>query len=242
MKLNKILIIGGTHGNEKTGVDVVRHLKNCTVKNIDTLIANPRAVSNNCRFMETDLNRSFNLQKKQSYEEKRTVFISKKMKKYDFIIEFHNTNSMTNCVIITNKRPTILQSKIIKYFGFKHVIVMPPKNSLSSQNPSKTVSFEISTKNGVSSVLLLKKILSIKNEINNYDFRNFTIYKYSGTKIYKNILQKVSLKIEDFTDFYPIKKKNSKILGLKPDMNIPFLIGGTSYGKDFGFCVAKVIK
>ena len=241
MKLNKILIIGGTHGNEKTGVDVVHYFKSCKIKNIDTLIANPRAVNNNCRFIETDLNRSFNLQKK-SYEERRAVFISKKMKQYDFIIEFHNTNSMTNCAIITNKRPTILQSKMIKYFGFKHVVVMPPKNSLSSQNPSKIISFEISTnKKEFSSIFFIQKILLIKNEINCYDFRSFMIYKYVGVKIYKNTLQKFSFKIKDFIDFYPIKKKNCKILGLQPNINIPFLVGGTSYGKDFGFCVAEVV-
>lgn len=61
----QVFVVGGTHGNEPTGVHIVRSLKhNSNSLNkynfaCVPLIGNPRAVELNRRYCDTDLNRCF---------------------------------------------------------------------------------------------------------------------------------------------------------------------------------------
>lgn len=55
----RILVLGGMHGNERLGIDLVQLLQIKPIAGVDALIANPRAVARNVRFTESDLNRSF---------------------------------------------------------------------------------------------------------------------------------------------------------------------------------------
>ncbi len=62
-QFNRVLIVGGTHGNELTGVYLIRSgvFANLTQFNfsVETLLANPRAVAANRRYIDRDLNRCF---------------------------------------------------------------------------------------------------------------------------------------------------------------------------------------
>ncbi len=60
---NQVLIVGGTHGNERTGIQLIRPLQanpqelersNFKAK---TLLANNEAFTQNCRYLDQDLNR-----------------------------------------------------------------------------------------------------------------------------------------------------------------------------------------
>ncbi|WP_309744318.1 succinylglutamate desuccinylase/aspartoacylase family protein, partial [Chamaesiphon sp. OTE_20_metabat_361] len=63
--IEKIAIVGGTHGNELTGVYVVEKLARFPERlaqysfEVVTLLANPQAVAANRRYVDRDLNRSF---------------------------------------------------------------------------------------------------------------------------------------------------------------------------------------
>jgi len=65
--LRNIFVVGGTHGNEYTGVWVIKALKRAKAKvdeqypslNINTLLGNPEAHIQNKRFVDEDLNRQF---------------------------------------------------------------------------------------------------------------------------------------------------------------------------------------
>lgn len=62
--LSRVAICGGTHGNEMTGVYMVRHLQKEKIDKIgsvsvSTVLTNPRAVEICRRYVETDLNRCF---------------------------------------------------------------------------------------------------------------------------------------------------------------------------------------
>jgi succinylglutamate desuccinylase len=64
-QFDRVLIVGGTHGNELTGVYLIRsgvftNLNQFDFK-VETLLANPRAVAANRRYLDRDLNRSFDL-------------------------------------------------------------------------------------------------------------------------------------------------------------------------------------
>ena len=80
----KVLVIGGMHGNETLGLNVVKLFNNNEVDNVDTLLANEQAIDADCRFVGQDLNRSFpgNTNSKD-YEPKRAAQILKLTKKYD---------------------------------------------------------------------------------------------------------------------------------------------------------------
>lgn len=94
--MNKILVLGGTHGNETLGVELVKLLRNKPMMGVDTLIANPRAVSAKCRYTESDLNRSFGLQFPGTYETKRARELRQTVKKYQIVLDFHNTMTPDN--------------------------------------------------------------------------------------------------------------------------------------------------
>lgn len=97
----KILILGGMHGNEELGIELVKLLKNAPLSGVDSLIANPRAVAAKTRFTESDLNRSFGQQDPGSYECTRAQELARLCKNYDVVLDFHNTQTPNNnCLFI----------------------------------------------------------------------------------------------------------------------------------------------
>jgi N-acyl-aromatic-L-amino acid amidohydrolase len=66
----RVVVVGGTHGNEFTGVYVIEHLRPDVLREkypslqVETLLANPRAHESNQRFVDDDLNRQFSQSKR----------------------------------------------------------------------------------------------------------------------------------------------------------------------------------
>ncbi len=116
-KISSVLLVGGTHGNELTGIKLVRHWQTQGVEKqfdsfqLDYLIANPKAVKANKRYLDHDLNRCFKLAELK--DESLTSFeqcLAKKIDhqigpkgnaKVDFIIDLHTStaNMQTNIVL-----------------------------------------------------------------------------------------------------------------------------------------------
>lgn len=88
----KILVIGGMHGSEKLGIEVVKLFDTNPVDQVDTLLANEQAINANCRYIEQDLNRLFPGDRSSSdYETRRAAEILEQAKNYDVVLDFHNT-------------------------------------------------------------------------------------------------------------------------------------------------------
>ena len=88
----KILVIGGMHGNEMLGIDLVKSLQENPLENIDSVLANKEAIKINKRFVEQDLNRSFpGVKSSGIYEQQRPIELLKMCKEYDIALDFHNT-------------------------------------------------------------------------------------------------------------------------------------------------------
>lgn len=88
----KILVIGGMHGNETLGLEVVRLFQSSPVLSVDILLANEQAIEANSRYVEQDLNRSFpGDTTSKTYESRRAAEILEKAKRYDVVLDFHNT-------------------------------------------------------------------------------------------------------------------------------------------------------
>jgi aspartoacylase len=62
----KILIIGGLHGNEPLGINLVKQVQEIRNPNLQAIFGNPKAIEQNVRFVQQDLNRVFDLEGQES--------------------------------------------------------------------------------------------------------------------------------------------------------------------------------
>ena len=92
-----VVVMGGVHGNEKIGVQIIEALKlelfnEKICGEIYLIIGNPKAVTENKRFIDLDLNRLFGDDFSNSnYEEKRAFEIAEFLAKADFLLDIHST-------------------------------------------------------------------------------------------------------------------------------------------------------
>ncbi|MDR2582271.1 MAG: aspartoacylase [Fibromonadaceae bacterium] len=137
MKLfNKIVICGGTHGNELTGVYLA--------KKHGWLLANPAAAAACRRYIDKDLNRCFALSDLNSndnaLESVRAREINDLLGKKgsentpDFILDIHNTTAnMGVTLILSSSEPALLQISAIiaSEFSNIHIYLQPEKREES---------------------------------------------------------------------------------------------------------------
>lgn len=119
-KIKKVALIGGTHGNELSGIYLLKkwkqkkQLSSWSTLDITTKISNPRACEQSVRYTETDLNREFGDDdlkdmNKTGYEsllakKLNMEFGPKGQSNYDLIIDLHNTTShMGACLMLLEK-------------------------------------------------------------------------------------------------------------------------------------------
>ena len=108
-EIKQVAIVGGTHGNEFSGVYLYKKWQECselvqrTSFVTETVFANPKAFHENKRYIDCDLNRQFTAKKLANntlanYEQSRAKAINyqlgpKGSSRTDFIIDLHNTTS-----------------------------------------------------------------------------------------------------------------------------------------------------
>ena len=114
-EVQSIAIVGGTHGNELTGIQLVRHLQNFPITHSDDIdlsliLANAEAIAANVRFIDVDLNRQFHLDNLKSsnnmlYELNLAKILNQKIGPKqapltDLVIDIHNTTSAMGPTLI----------------------------------------------------------------------------------------------------------------------------------------------
>lgn len=118
MDIRNIVIAGGTHGNEYTGVYLIKKLEQAGFQekypdlSIDFMLGNPKAYEQGVRFIDFDLNRSFLPQEledlsMEGYEANRAKAINhhygpQSANKTDFMIDVHTTTSNMGVTLIPN--------------------------------------------------------------------------------------------------------------------------------------------
>jgi len=138
--LKKVAIIGGTHGNEVTGVELIKKWKSNPPKKWDLELffefGNPDAIKKGTRYIDQDLNRSFlKLSKKEvlNLEEKRAQELRERLKGMDFIIDLHTTTSnMGPTIILTHDEDQSLKAALhthAKYPKIKLIREILPKEN-----------------------------------------------------------------------------------------------------------------
>jgi succinylglutamate desuccinylase len=108
MNKKSVLIVGGTHGNELPGINVLRKLATEQPTfpglSVEFILGNPKAIESHSRFFEEDLNRCFSDPRTGSTYERERAYDLKQTytKKVDLIIDFHSTTaSMGTTIIVT---------------------------------------------------------------------------------------------------------------------------------------------
>jgi succinylglutamate desuccinylase len=118
--IRRVAIVGGTHGNELTGVYLIKKFEQfpdlIRRPSFDciTLLANPKAIAANRRYVDRDLNRCFDNEDLAnseliSYEDQRAKEITvqlgpKAQPNVDLIIDLHSTTSNMGLTIIPSSK------------------------------------------------------------------------------------------------------------------------------------------
>lgn len=144
---SRVVIVGGTHGNEWTGIQIVRHyqdlLKTKFPKlSLEFIFANPAAHQLNARFKDEDLNRAFQFlnEKRTSYEHLRAHEIKEIIQREPcLVLDLHTTTSfMGNTIIAPNYNPLTLSLCAKLQHQFKDCRVIgspdPRRKFLASQS------------------------------------------------------------------------------------------------------------
>ncbi len=135
--MSKILLLGSHHGDERLGDKLIRYIKAHRpklMKHVEFKIANLKAHRKNVRYIESDMNRSYN-GKKDTYEERRAGKILEYIKESDFdlILDLHTTSC--------DQPPSLIMASInsdnerfIKASTIRHLVIMEPKTVSTALN------------------------------------------------------------------------------------------------------------
>ena len=122
--IKNVAVTGGTHGNELTGVHLVKHwlsqpdeIKRDSFST-ELHLANPKANKEVRRYIDQDLNRQFNLQdinnpELKGYEQQRAKELNallgpKESPRVDFIIDMHTTTANMGMSLVFNSNDPLL--------------------------------------------------------------------------------------------------------------------------------------
>jgi hypothetical protein len=120
----EVLVIGGLHGREPLGVDLVRLLNEQPLPNVDAMVGSPQAVAQGRRFLKTDLNRSFPGDiNSDDYETRRAAELADLAKDYDVVLDFHNTGCTDNDCSFVGDTAASKLIDISAWLGLRRVIV-----------------------------------------------------------------------------------------------------------------------
>ena len=133
-KINTIVVAGGTHGNERTGVSLVEkwlahpecYDSLCKSAKVDIVLANPEAVRINRRYRDYDLNRAFSQTcldvtvEPAQYEFRRARELNRMYgpkgadTRTDLILDVHNTGAnMGYCLILSTRDPFTMKASAV---------------------------------------------------------------------------------------------------------------------------------
>lgn len=233
----KILVIGGMHGNETLGLEIVKLFLENPTEAVDTLLANEQAIEANCRFVKQDLNRSFPGDSKSAqYEQRRAAEILKIAKKYDVVLDFHNTYCPDNDCGFIGETASDTLIDVAWVLGLDKVIVADYDCINKASN--NCLSVEVSLDSKLNSAILwyeriatLARIDSITARTNVQKFR----FVYRMTIEDK---ERLELGAQDLRAFQPLSKELSSAMGVAAPA-YPIFIGDGFTPYNYGALLSK---
>ena len=152
--IKNIVVAGGTHGNERTGVRLVEkwmehpecYSSCCPSAKVELVLSNPEAVRLNRRYRDHDLNRAFSQvcldmsAEPEEYEFRRARELNRIYgpkgtgTKTDLLLDVHNTGAnMGLCLILSARDPFTMKASAVLTQEFKDawIYYQPEERSMS---------------------------------------------------------------------------------------------------------------
>ncbi len=210
----KILVIGGMHGNEPLGIELVRMFQKKQIENVDVIFANEKAIKKNSRFVSQDLNRSFPGNKRgKIYEQKRASYLLNLCKKYDLVFDFHNTHCPNNDCTFVGESANKNLYYVSAYFGLRKVIVADYE-CINKYAPN-CISVEISLDSKVMNVAIWYKRIKRLSKMHFIPSRGKVRRFRFVYRITLEDRDKLDLTNKKFKAFRSISEKIANSLGVK---------------------------
>jgi hypothetical protein len=239
--MKKILIIGGMHGNEPLGPQIVEKLRKNPRAGIDGLIANETAYYAHSRFIEQDMNRSFpGVKNSSEYEHRRPYELLKLAKKYDVVLDFHNTHCPENdCGFVGDTANPELYG-IAAFFGLTKIVVADYDciNKYAPNCMSVEISLDSAENN---SSTWLEKIVRLQESLSDGKLpktNNITRYKFAYRMTIED-KERLDLDKKDLRAFQPLDPYLARELGVS-DPAFPIFINDAYTPYNFGGILNKI--
>lgn len=207
----KILVIGGMHGNEMLGIDLVRSLYDEPVDNVAALFANQPAIDAGKRYIDQDLNRSFSGDG-TSTEVRRAQEILKICSQYDIVLDFHNTYCPNNDCGFVGAGATQLLCNTASALGLDRVVVAD-YDCINKYAPN-CLSVEVSVDSSRNSVALWRELVAILGRLDTIETKVApTLYKF----IYRMTLEdknRYNLSVQKLKAFEKLPEDTAQKLGV----------------------------
>lgn len=240
-----LVIIGGIHGDEPGSAIVVRILNSILEQkdlcgNVKTIIANQKAIEQDKRYIDVDLNRSFKQKGVGGYENKLSERIINESQSADRVLSLHSSNSVPPPFCITNN----IESKK------RHICALPVKYAVYKESSDgsleneleNTINIELGNQktNQViyNGILCVKSIMSVMNIIDDYDV------DYTDTQVIKSeqILRKTfgepKVYYENFEEinYDDVIAEDSGVVYISREKDLtPILMSKYGYDDIFGY-------
>lgn len=227
-------IVGCLHGNETLGRDVIKSFENIKLKkgSVYFVLANEKAMLENKRFIDVDLNRCFPGKSDGNNEERIAHALVKELAGCEYVIDIHSTSAETDDFIIVTKIEQC--DTLTKFFPIKKVVVMDDP-TLENKSLISNV------KNGVSIEFTSKTATKTVTDIINQALANFgllegrrTVTKQDIYRVYGRLTKNERLK--------DIKLNNFKEANLDGETFYPILFGEKEYKEVICFMSKKLTK
>ncbi len=196
--IENVAIFGGTHGNEMTGIYLVKkflknpHLLERKTLKVFPFLSNPKAIELSVRYTEIDLNRCFALEDIENldnilYEQLLAKTIHQKLRnnQINFLIDIHSTTSAMGLTIILSDQNDF-HLKLCSYLSliYPELKILyydsPEKNKLLRSNTDLGLTLEV----GAIPQGVLEADLLMKTEQVIYSLLDY-LDKYNQNKIEK---------------------------------------------------------
>jgi len=255
----EIAIVGGTHGNEPVGVEVVKAIRNLQPKSpfhtYETFIGNPEALKQRVRFIDSDLNRAFGKNgRPKGYELKRSKELKNRLQgSFDLILDLHTTTSNMGLTAILNNSHTttrqaccFLKESTASFKLIEEDQLDDESTHLNRLAPAG-VTIEVGpVANNVVSGDLVVKTYQMVVDLLNFDFKRD--FDFKRTEVFKTVDRVffpqegqwfIHPKIEN-KDFEPLKPQTPLFQNIKgealkstyDEVLYPFFINEAAYLKD----------
>lgn len=186
--MENLVIVCCLHGNERYGLSV------CKSQSLfPFILANEKALKENKRFIDADLNRVFPGKINDNYEENRAIEILERLKDFEYVLDLHSSSNFCPLFGIITK-PNKRKIEFAKKLHLKRLVIMPHtfasgKSLIDFVNCG--ISLEVGPHERKENLEEVEKLLNNFAEPKNYnhDLELFEVFSIIN-KQHKNILIK----------------------------------------------------